>query len=466
MKWLILGIFALIAAMFSTSGGSASHNGIVPPVCADYAPPAPLFAHSRNAGDGDVDIQDLTSFLSPTRHLDTNVGDPGYHPAWDRVNISPPNTDININDMLNIYVPTPGHINYLCEGRVRYIHNMRSDFDYLTNNPPAGGRDMVNSHYFGGIVYPSASGGNSCCEKSWFKGQQYVYLIWERMERLNDHDEHAGGFNLTPATHGLTNMNGTPCMYGGSGDHIVDFGDSEVKSKLIAYYADAFADWAHYDGPYADDFNIGLKEMNCDGNNGNSCSSPYTSLDCPKNPDTGQQMTLDEWTGRAADLAEAIKLAFPTRPFMVNTQPTAIPTSSYNSINHNRILAVVDYVEIEHGVQDITLNWQYADAIHSQGADIVWQGYIPNNVPLTQQNKLFALASYLLVHNGRDFYMTFKDSFPPDATHTWDSVYETDMRGPANGPRFLVSGSLWKRNFAGGGYVTVDVGTGTGVIVP
>lgn len=436
-----------------------SHGPVVPK-CADYVPYFPGQTYSRNGGNGRVDITDITSFYAPVRRLDTSPPHPNYHAAWDRK----PGPGlyaswINIEDLIDAYLGrSVGGAGFACDGRVKYIHNMRSDFDYVNTDPNATAlQATVNTHYSGGIVYPSASGGNSCCEKSWFRGRQYVYLIWERMEKLNTHTEH-GGFQLTQAQHGLTNMNGVACKYGSTGDNIVDFGDVDFQAQIIRYYTNAFAQWTHYTGVYADDFNIGLKEMNCDGNNANSCSDPYTSLDCPKDPDnpTPTLMTLDQWTGRAAGLAEAVDAAF-DRPFMVNTQPTGGFTMG--GANHLRILDAVNYVEIEHGLNDTVASWNYVDLIHSRGAWAVWQGYIPGNVPLTQQNKMFALASYLMINNGSDFYMTFKDSFPDN----WDSVYETDLGGPC-GARFEESPGVWRRN-CWNGYVTVNVSTGTGTIV-
>lgn len=416
-------------------------------------------------------IGDLSSFIAPIRHYDTSPPNPLYDKRWDLKPGPGLFTQwINIDDYTamiagpNAYPPMAGGTRaygsaFVCTpafhaGKVRVMQNMESGWNPYNDDVPAGERAFSNSHYAAGLVYPPASHNGGPYDKAWFVGTQHVYLIWERMEQLT---KPAIGMSLTPAVHGLTNLAGDPCFYESTTDHIVDFGNLDFQAKLIAYYADKFAAYPWYDAVYGDDFNIGLKENKCGGVD---CSNPYTNVTaCPKNPSTGNLMTLDEWTGRAASLAEAIRLAFPARVITVNTQPDSMgtPPNGWGGVNHNRILAAVDFVEIEHGAAGIPTNWLYADVVHT-GANIIYQGYLSGGATLTEQQKLYSLAAYLLISDGKDYWMTFKNSYPDD----WDVIYETDL-GPALGPRFLVSGSLWRRNFEGGS-VDVDTTAQTGTI--
>src|SRR5207247_6180022 len=59
-----------------------------------------------------ITIQDVTSFLAPTRRLDTSLGDAGYSLRWD---ILPGTTiltkQVNIQDLVQILVVRPPMLN-------------------------------------------------------------------------------------------------------------------------------------------------------------------------------------------------------------------------------------------------------------------------------------------------------------------------------------------------------------------
>jgi hypothetical protein len=115
-----------------------------------------------------------------------------------------------------------------------------------------------------------------------------------------------------------------------------------------------------------------------------------------------------------------------------------------------RELAAADYIEIERGFNDDGLTGgtasfgfetlaRFIDRRHADGQGVILDGYAP-----TPAGRLYGLATYFLVGDGRDALANDAQTRPD----RWWNGYDTRLGDPA-GDRFRTQG-VWRRDFARG----------------
>jgi hypothetical protein len=96
---------AVEAHVFASSSGDTSRNQIA---CGTSAWPADFVSGGLPGSTNRVTLQDLTSFLGPIRHLNTNVGDNPGNIRWDLAPGKGPFTkDINVQDLTSLLAVSP-----------------------------------------------------------------------------------------------------------------------------------------------------------------------------------------------------------------------------------------------------------------------------------------------------------------------------------------------------------------------
>jgi hypothetical protein len=126
----------------------------------------------------------------------------------------------------------------------------------------------------------------------------------------------------------------------------------------------------------------------------------------------------------------------------------------------DRCMKQADLFQLERGFGDpnytpakILQVFAFVDKLHSLGIGAVHLNYAGGT-----QGAHFNLACALLCSNGHDY--AYGDGWRPEA---FDPIYDTNLGGAKNA-RYLVSGSLWRRDFTLG-YVTADLSAKVGTIV-
>jgi hypothetical protein len=176
-------------------------------------------------------------------------------------------------------------------------------------------------------------------------------------------------------------------------------------------------------------------------------------------------MTDAVWQKYVADFMVQVRDALPGIEIVHNALwpvPDTLPDVA-------RELNAADYIELERGFNDSGITggstyWgfqklaNFIDHRHAAGKGVILDGYAD-----TSAGRLYGLATYFLLNNGRDALANDAYGTPDN----WWNGYETDLGAPA-GPRYL-SGGVWRRDFAKGTVLvnepgpasrTVTVGSG------
>jgi hypothetical protein len=167
----------------------------------------------------------------------------------------------------------------------------------------------------------------------------------------------------------------------------------------------------------------------------------------PRDPRTGQAMTLANWRRYTAEFVEEIKAAFPNKQVTVNANQWWVPHDS----SATRVARAADFTELERGFNDAGINGgsgtfgyltllAHIDWIHDRGGSVMYQPYYLNTL-----SREFELASYFLAKARSDAIIS---KFQADRLNWW-SGWETYLGKPL-GRRHISSSGLLRRDFVGG----------------
>jgi hypothetical protein len=231
----------------------------------------------------------------------------------------------------------------------------------------------------------------------------------------------------------------------------IPYGCGDAQPGCPAFAADignpAFRDWwiqrarstlrGGYSGLAIDDVNLSSVHT------GNAAGVQVP----PRDPRTGQPMTLANWKRYTAAFIEEIASAFPNKQVTVNANQWWVPHDS----SATRIARAADFTELERGFNDggiiggagtfgyLTLLAQ-VDWIHDRGGSVMYQPY-----SLEAVSREFELASYFLVKARSDAIIS---KYQADRLNWW-SGWETYLGKPA-GRRYVSASGLLRRDFVGG----------------
>ncbi len=222
--------------------------------------------------------------------------------------------------------------------------------------------------------------------------------------------------------------------------YMADIGNAAYQDFKAAECAAFIA--KGFDGIKADDVN--LDKVN------------NTSAIDPRTP--GQTLTLANyqkyWVQLMTKIKTKVKAAKPGAGVAHNSLWWA------SGADVDKCIAQADLYQLERGFNDpnytpakILQVWAFVDKLHSMGVAAIHLSEAGGT-----QAAHFNYACGLLSNNGHD--RVYGVGWKPEA---WDPIYDTDL-GAALGPRFLVSGNLWRRNFKLG-YATADLYAKVGTIV-
>jgi hypothetical protein len=254
-----------------------------------------------------------------------------------------------------------------------------------------------------------------------------AYAIYRTSARASEHPEwilrDAGGNKLYIPF---------GCGGGVCPQYAADIGNPAFRAQWIA---DARATMGEgYKGLYIDDVNM-------DWRVGDGAGRDVYAMD----PRTGRAMTDATWQRYMADFMEEVRAAFPDREIVHNAIWYAP-----DSPDVRRQLRAADVIGLERGFNDDGLTngdgrWSWRtfvgliDRAHGDGKRVLLDADADDHA-----GRLYGLAAYLLVGNGRDFMGNGTAARPDDY---WKG-YDVEL-GDALGKRYLSDG-VWRRDFERG----------------
>jgi hypothetical protein len=224
------------------------------------------------------------------------------------------------------------------------------------------------------------------------------------------------------------------CARGTCPEYAADVGNPAFRAWWIA---DAVKEQAAgYRGVFIDDVNMALPTG--DGEE---------RFVAPVDPRTGRAMTQAAWQRYTADFMVEVRRALPGAEIVHN----ALWTLGDASPEIRRELAAADYIEIERGFNDPNITGagfetlaRFIDRRHAAGQGVILDADAP-----TPAGRMYGLATYFLVGDGRDALANDAWSRPD---HYWTG-YDVSLGNP-RGPRYRRDG-VWRRDFEHG-FVLVD----------
>ena len=311
-------------------------------------------------------------------------------------------------------------------GRVHFMQVADSEFDVFTRDPSPAQRQWMRDHYTRMKTWsPYFDSRLDWYTNAW--AYRDAYAIYRTSDRATAHPEwilkDAGG-NKLYIPFGCSG--GTCPQYAG------DIGNPAFRA---AWLADARETMARgYKGLYVDDVNMSWRI-------GDGAGRTAQAID----PRTGSAMSEATWQRYMADFMEEISAAFPDREIVHN----AIWFTRDNS-DVRRQLRAADIVGLERGFNDAGLTngdgrWSWRafaaliDRTHADGDRVLLDANAE-----THAERLYGLAGYLMVTNGRDLLGNGEGGRPND----WWAGYDVEL-GNAKGKRYLSDG-VWRRDFERG----------------
>ena len=311
-------------------------------------------------------------------------------------------------------------------GRVRLMQHAASDFDVFTRNPTAEQQKWMRDHYARMKTWsPYFDSRLDWYPNAW--AYRDAYAIYRTSAGASEHPE----WILKDAS-GNKLYIPFGCSGGTCPQYAADIGNPAFRAQWIA---DARATMAEgYKGLYIDDVNM-------DWRVGDGAGRSVYALD----PRTGRQMNLATWQRYMADFMEEVRAAFPGKEIVHN----AIWYSP-DSPDVRRQLRAADIVGLERGFNDDGLTngdgrWGWRtfvdliDRVHADGDRVLLDADAD-----THAGRLYGLAAYLLVGNGRDFMGNGSAARPDDY---WKG-YDVELGDPV-GKRYVFDG-VWRRDFERG----------------
>ena len=311
---------------------------------------------------------------------------------------------------------------------VKFKVGASSSFDTWTRDPTPEQQEWMREHYFRMVTYSSYFGPRL----AWYPNAlvyKDAYAIYRSSELVTEHPEWI-----------LRDAAGNPLYipYGCSGgtcpQYAADFGNPDFRRHWIGELRETLADG--YLGVMVDDVNM-LWRVG-DGN-GDSVR--------PRDPRTGQEMTLADWRRYLAEFMEEIRAAFPDKEISHNAIWYADPDDPFVQ----RQTRAANYISLERGATDRgirggggTYGYEtflaFIDRVHAGGGSIV----LDDDDSDTDSEWIYELATYLLVKAGNDMLAADGDRSRMNPDNFWEG-YLIELGDPL-GPRYKVDG-LFRRDY-------------------
>jgi hypothetical protein len=311
-------------------------------------------------------------------------------------------------------------------GRVHFAKHAASEFDRFTSEPSAAQREWMRDHYARMKTWaPYFDSRLEWYSDAW--AYRDAYAIYRGSARASQHPEwilkDASG-NKLYIPYG--------CGGGSCPQYAADIGNPDFRRQWIAEARSTMAEG--YKGLYIDDVNMQWRV-------GDGSGRSVWAMD----PRTGQRMTEATWQRYMADFMEEVRRAIPDKEIVHN-----VIWYSRDSADTRRQLRAADVIGLERGFNDDGLTngdgtwaWRtFVDLIqrvHADGGRVLLDTHAEG-----QADRLYGLAAYLLVNNGRDFLGNGASSDPDN----WWKGYDVEL-GDARGKAYLVDG-VWRRDFERG----------------
>jgi Hypothetical glycosyl hydrolase family 15 len=323
-------------------------------------------------------------------------------------------------------------------GTVRFAKGAESSFDVYTQNPSAAQKQFMTSRYWRMRTYSPYF--NS--RLGWFSNA-WVYrdsqAIYNPSSLATQHPDWI-----------LRDKNGNKlyiqfgCSGGTCPQYAADISNPDFRADWIAGARAQLA--AGYKGLFVDDVNMVART-----GNGSGAYVP------PVDPRTGLEMTDAVWQKYMADFMVQVRSALPGIEIVHNALWPVPDTSA----DVQRELNAADYIELERGFNDSGITggtgyWgfqkmaAFIDHRHAAGKGVILDGYAD-----TPAGRMYGLATYFLVNNGRDALANDAYGTPDN----WWKGFETELGDPV-GPRYQ-SGGVWRRDFARGTALVNEPGSPT-----
>jgi hypothetical protein len=424
----------------------------------------------------EVNIQDVSSFISPIRRLDTSPPNPLFDARWDlNPGINAPFTNtINISDLTTLTAGQPGSPAYpptyngvrafngtgatsclkQLAGDIRFYGKITTDSWWPDNDPDPGTMD-ANYEF----IHHWQCGGATKCQRyptAFNNGPAVTYVDFYL--NSNGNLPYFESLTNTPGWI-LDNATGGDCLQSGFGDrYIGNFTDASFRAAIVGGMVNIVNSTAT-DGIYIDVAEPLLFDAT-------SC----TTYESGVNSDT----FLAGWANLMAELRTALGA---NTPLVINTQPhrwdNIIAISATNAAT---FFSNADLVEIEHGWASVdsagggagTGDWTWDDLtakivqMHEYGIGVFTQEYsdpeLNQCTDMTLTMEKYSLAMQFLIQNGQDFYGTFSND-GRECGDTFASVYNTDLGTAVNS--YYTWNGLQRRDFLGGTVLINNPGGGT-----
>jgi hypothetical protein len=311
-------------------------------------------------------------------------------------------------------------------GTVRFVRPITSS-DVFTKAPTAAERRFVRTHYWRLRTFsPYFDSRLAWAPNSWV--YQDAYAIYPGSEEAREHPDwilrDAKG-NKLYIQYG--------CANGSCPQYAADIGNPSFRSWWLAGARKKLA--AGYKGLFLDDVNMAERISNGDG--------VFTP---PVDPRTGQELDELAWQRLMAAFMREVRAAFPRVEIVEN----AIWTVGDATPELRQQLNSPNFIELERGFNDPGIvggsgkfGFQtllaFIDRRHAAGKGVILDGHAA-----TPEARMYGLATYFLVSNGRDALGNDAAAGPAN----WWSGYDVRLGAPH--PRRYVGNGVWRRDFARG----------------
>jgi hypothetical protein len=329
-------------------------------------------------------------------------------------------------------------------GKIHFARGADSSFDRYTFAPSAAQQQWMRDKFWRMRTYPPYFDSRT----AWFGGAwaykdaMAIYPGEKRPEAFYLRDAQGRKLYIWYACSG-----GTCTQYAG------DIGSPDYRRAWIDEAKAAYQ--KGYKGLFVDDVNMQLRIS--DGNG---------KLQWPIDPRTGKPMNEQSWRRYMAEFMEQIRREIPGAEIVHNSLWFDGDADPYIQRQHD----AADLIEIERGINDSGLRGgegsvslrtllRLIDRLHAKGKGVVLDASAP-----THAERVYGLAGYFLISEGRDAMGNYQRGTPDD----WWEGYDTDL-GDALGPRYDLPSGVIRRDFTRGSVLlnvpdsdTVKVNVGSG----
>jgi hypothetical protein len=311
-------------------------------------------------------------------------------------------------------------------GRAHLMQGADTNFDAFTRSPTDAQRQWMRDHYSRMRTWaPYFDSRLGWYPNAW--AYKDAYAIYRTDSLATAHPEW-----ILKAAGGAKLYIPWGCSGGTCPQYAADIGNPAFRS---AWIADARASLAHgYKGLFIDDVNMQWRV-------GDGAGRTAEAID----PRTGKAMTGAAWQRYLADFMVQIRAAFPDKEIVHNAIWYTLDNPDVQ-----RELHAADVVGLERGFNDSGItngtgrwSWRtftaFIDHVHADGHQVLFDTSVS-----APADRLYGLASYLMVSNGKDLLGNGAATRPDGY---WKG-YDVQL-GDALGKRYLKDG-VWHRDFQRG----------------